>query len=138
MGYTPQTVYPAIGYASVQCKSAYRAIFQLPITDDTDAGNVADDFTNVVLEITTGEQNTTPIVSVDSWTNVGYVNWGSKTHGTGVDYAAIHLHGSHFDIDIPAASMNIEPRTYTFTVLGKQNLTADYYQIISGSIDVLP
>ena len=138
MSYNPKTVFPSIGYASVQCKSAYRAIFQLPITDDTDTGTLANDFTNVVLEITSGEQNTTPIVSVDSWTNIGYVNWGSKTHGSGVDYTAIHKHNDHFDVDIPATSMNIAARTYTFSVLGKKNVSAGYFQIISGSIDVLP
>ena len=136
MSYTPTTVFPSIGYASVQCKTGYRAIFQLAITDDAGVGNLAGDFTNVVLQITTGT-NSTVIVSVDSWTNIGYVNWGSKTHGSGVDYAAIHKHGDHFDIDIPATQMNLTARSYTFTLLGKKNVTTDYFSLVSGTIDVM-
>jgi len=136
MSFAPTIVWPSIGYGSVQAKTGYRAIFTLNITNDAGAGNLADDFTNVVLQITTGT-NSTVLVSVDSWTNIGYVNWGSKTHGSGVDYAAIHKHGDHFDIDIPASQMNLTPRSYTFTLLGKMNTTTNYYSLASGTIDVV-
>lgn len=136
MSYNPTTVWPSIGYASVQSKTGYRAIFTLGITNDAGVGNLANDFTNVVLQITTGT-NSTVLVSVDSWTNIGYVNFGSKTHGSGLDYAAIHPHGDHFDIDIPASLMNLTPRAYTFTLLGKMNTDVNYYSIASGTIDVV-